>query len=51
MGLGCVPTLLGLVRAEEEKMICVDIGWILLGLASVLWVIGYYKGIFYSEDN
>lgn len=46
MGLGCVPALFGFVRAEEEKMICVDIGWILLGLASVLWVIGYYKGIY-----
>jgi len=46
MGLGCVPTLFGFVRAEEEKMICVDIGWILLGFASVLCVIGYYKGIY-----
>ena len=23
-------------------MICVDLGWVLLGTASILWVSGYY---------
>ena len=26
-------------------MICIDLGWILLGAASVLWVVGYYLAL------
>jgi hypothetical protein len=31
---------------KNVKMICIDIGWILLGAAFVMWTIGYYIAIF-----
>ena len=27
-------------------MICIDLGWVLLGAASILWVSGYYLALF-----
>jgi hypothetical protein len=26
-------------------MICIDLGWILLSVASILFIIGYYKAV------
>ena len=38
-------------RKRRRRMILIDLGWILLGNASILVVIGIYRGIFIEPSK